>query len=74
MAAKAIREHVLIPALREQGLSVLKARAAIDTVLDSIKDALGRHEWVELPIGSFEVLPTPKERGCGRRRVRVQKV
>jgi hypothetical protein len=47
MAAKGFQERVLIPALRKQGLSVREARAAIDAVLGSIKDALGLHEYVE---------------------------
>jgi nucleoid DNA-binding protein len=63
MAAKGIRERVLNPALRKQGLSVRKARAAINIVFDSIQDALARHERVELPIGTFTVLPNSKERG-----------
>jgi nucleoid DNA-binding protein len=63
MAAKGFQERVLIPALRKQGLSVRGARAAIDAVLGSIKDALGRHERVELPIGTFTVVENPKERG-----------
>ena len=63
MAAKGIQECVLIPALRKQGLSVRGARAAIDAVLGSIKDALGRHERVELPVGSFTAVRNPKERG-----------
>jgi nucleoid DNA-binding protein len=63
MAAKGIQECVLIPALRKQGLSVREARAAIDAVLGSIKDALGRHERVELPVGSFTAVRNPKERG-----------
>jgi nucleoid DNA-binding protein len=63
MAAKGIRERVLNPALRKQGLSVRKARSVINTVFDSIKDALARHERVELPIGTFTVLRHPKERG-----------
>jgi len=53
----------LIPALTERGLTVREARDAIDAVFDSIKDALGRHERVELPIGSFAVVQNPKERG-----------
>jgi nucleoid DNA-binding protein len=60
--ATGFKELVLVPALRKQGLSVLKARAVIDTVLGSIKDALGRHEHVELPIGTFTVLQNPDER------------
>jgi hypothetical protein len=31
--ASGLKELVLVPALRKQGLSVLKARAVIDTVL-----------------------------------------
>jgi nucleoid DNA-binding protein len=63
MPAKGFKERVLIPALRKQGLSVREARAAIDVVLGSIKDALGRHECVELPIGRFTVVENPEERG-----------
>jgi nucleoid DNA-binding protein len=63
MAAKGIRERVLIPALRKQPLSVRKARAVIDAVFDSIRDALARHERVELPIGTFTVLQNPEKRG-----------
>jgi nucleoid DNA-binding protein len=63
MAAKGIRERVLNPALRKQGLSVRKARLAINAVFDSIRDALARHERVELPIGTFAVLPNSKKRG-----------
>jgi nucleoid DNA-binding protein len=63
MAAKGFKECVLIPALTEQGLSVREARAVIDAVFASIRDALGRHEHVELPIGTFAVLRNPKERG-----------
>jgi nucleoid DNA-binding protein len=66
MAAKGFQERVLIPALRKQGLSVLKARAVIDAVFGSIKDALGRHEQVELPIGTFTVLQNPDERRSWR--------
>jgi nucleoid DNA-binding protein len=47
MAAKGIRERILNPALRKQGLSVRKARAAINIVFGSIQDALARHERVE---------------------------
>jgi nucleoid DNA-binding protein len=61
--ATGFKERVLIPALRKQGLSVRGARAAIDAVLGSIKDALGRHECVELAVGSFTVMENPKERG-----------
>ena len=53
MAAKGFKERVLIPALRKQGLSVRKAKAVTNAVLVSIKDALGRHEPVDLPIGRF---------------------
>ena len=53
MAAKGFQELVLIPARTEQGLSVREARAVIDAVFGSIKDALGRHQRVELPIGRF---------------------
>ena len=63
MAAKGIRERVLIPALRKQGLSVRKARSVIKAVFGSIRDALARHERVELPIGTLSVLRHPKERG-----------
>ena len=60
--ATGFKKLVLVPALTKQGLSVLKAWAVIDTVFDSIKDALGRHEDVELPIGTFTVLQNPYER------------
>jgi nucleoid DNA-binding protein len=63
MAAKGFQERVLIPALREQGLSVREARVVIHAVFGSIKNALGRHESVELPIGSFAVSRNSKERG-----------
>jgi nucleoid DNA-binding protein len=63
MAAKGIRERVLNPALRKQRLSVRKARFVINVVFDSIKNALARHERVELPIGVFTVLPNSKKRG-----------
>jgi nucleoid DNA-binding protein len=62
MAAKGIRECVLNPALRQQGLSVRKARVAINIVFGSIQDALARHEQVDLPIGSFTVLRNAKQR------------
>ncbi len=60
--ATGFKELVLVPALSKQGLSVLKARDVIDAVLESIKDALGRHESVELPIGNFTVVENPEER------------
>jgi nucleoid DNA-binding protein len=63
MAAKGFKERVLIPALTKQELSVREARAVIDSVFGSIKDALHRHERVELPIGRFDVLRNPNERG-----------
>jgi nucleoid DNA-binding protein len=63
MPAKGFKERVMIPALSKQGLSVREARVVIDAVFGSIKDALGRHECIELPIGSFTVLKNPKERG-----------
>ena len=44
------QECVLIPALR-----------SIDAVFGSIKDALLRHEHVELPTGTFAVLRNPQE-------------
>jgi hypothetical protein len=44
--ATGFKELVLVPALKEQGLTVLEARAVIDAVLGSIKDALGRHEML----------------------------
>jgi nucleoid DNA-binding protein len=62
MPAKGFKELVLIPALSKHGLSVREARAIIDAVFGSIKDALGRHECVELPIGTFTVVENPKER------------
>jgi nucleoid DNA-binding protein len=63
MPAKGFKELVSIPALGKQGLSVREARAVIDAVFGSIKDALGRHECVELPIGKFTVVENSKERG-----------
>ncbi len=63
MAAKGFKELVLIPALTEQELTVREARAAIDAVFASIKEALLRHERVDLPIGNFTVVENPKERG-----------
>ncbi len=61
MAAKGFKELVLIPALTEQELTVREARAAIDAVFASIKEALLRHERVDLPIGNFTVVENPKE-------------
>lgn len=66
MAAKGFQERVLIPVLRKQGLSVREARAVIDAVLGSIKDALSRHESVELPIGNFIVVQNPERPGAWR--------
>jgi nucleoid DNA-binding protein len=66
MAVKGFKKLVLIPALREQGLSVRKARAVIDAVFGSIKDALSRHECVELPIGSFNVVRNPEKQRSWR--------
>jgi nucleoid DNA-binding protein len=60
--ATGFKELALVPALRKQGLSVLKARAVIDAVFDSIKDVLGRHEDIELPIGTFIVERNPEQR------------
>jgi nucleoid DNA-binding protein len=53
----------LNPALRTQGLSVREERSVINVVFYSIRDALVRHERVELPIGTFTVLPNPGGRG-----------
>jgi nucleoid DNA-binding protein len=69
--ATGFKELVLVRALRKQGLTVLKARAVIDAIFDSIKDALGRHERVELPIGTFTVLQNPDERRSFRSMHRV---
>jgi len=66
MAAKGFQERVLIPVLRKQGLSVREARAVIDAVLGSIKDALSRHESVELSIGNFIVVQNPERPGAWR--------
>jgi nucleoid DNA-binding protein len=64
MPAKGFKERVLIPALRKQGLSVREARAVIDAVFGSIKDGLGRHESIELPIGNFTAVENPERRGA----------
>jgi nucleoid DNA-binding protein len=40
---------------------VREARAVIDAVFGSIKNALGRHEFVKLPIGPFNVLQNPEK-------------
>jgi len=66
MAARGFKELVLIPALRKQELSVREARAVIDAVFGSIKDALMRHERVELPIGVFSVERNPEKRRAWR--------
>jgi nucleoid DNA-binding protein len=63
MPAKGFKELVLIPALREQGLTVREASAVVDAIFDSIKEALLRHEEVELPIGNFTVELNPHENG-----------
>ncbi len=60
--ATGFKELVLVPALMEQELTVREAREVIDAVFASIKDALGRHESVDLPIGTFTVLQNPDER------------
>jgi nucleoid DNA-binding protein len=60
--AKGFKELVLIPALTEQKFTSREARAVIDAIFDSVKDALRRHESVELPIGNFAVLQNPQER------------
>jgi hypothetical protein len=49
MAAKGIRERVLNPALRKQGLSVRKARAAINVVFDSIKEVIEECAYRKMP-------------------------
>jgi nucleoid DNA-binding protein len=64
--ATGFKELVLVPALMEQELTVREARAVIDAVFGSIKDALGRHESVDLPIGNFTVLQNPDERRSWR--------
>lgn len=66
MAAKGFKERVLIPALRKQGFSVRKARDVINAIFGAIKDALGRHEPVDLPIGSFSVVENPEKRRSWR--------
>jgi nucleoid DNA-binding protein len=53
---------VLIPALTEQGFTVREASSVIDVIFESVKDALLRHEHVELPIGMFEVMTNAKRR------------
>jgi nucleoid DNA-binding protein len=65
--ATGFKERVLIPALMEPGpmdvgLTRSEARAVIAAVLDSIRDALLRHEQVELPIGTFTVKQNPEKR------------
>ncbi len=60
--ATGFKKLVLVPALKEQKLSVREATAVIAAVFNSIKDALGRHERVELPIGTFTVMQNPAER------------
>lgn len=69
--ATGFKELVLVPALMEPGpmdvgLTVCEARAVIAAVLDSIRDALLRHEQVELPIGIFTVEQNPAERRAWR--------
>ena len=65
--ATGFKELVLLPALMEPGpmdvgLTRSEAKAVIAAVFDSIKDALLRHEQVELPIGTFTVEQNPEER------------
>ncbi len=65
--ATGFKELVLLPALMEPGptdvgLTRSEAKAVIAAVFDSIRNALLRHEQVELPIGTFTVLENPKER------------
>jgi nucleoid DNA-binding protein len=64
--ATGFKELVLVPALMKQELTVREARDVIDAVFGSINDALGRHERVELPIGTFTVLQNPDERRSWR--------
>jgi nucleoid DNA-binding protein len=65
--ATGFKELVLIPALMEPGpmdvgLTRSEANAVIIAVFGSIKDALLRHESVELPIGTFTVVQNPEKR------------
>jgi nucleoid DNA-binding protein len=69
--ATGFKELVLIPALMEPGpmdvgLTRSEAKAVIIAIYCSIKDALLRHEQVELPIGTFTVSESPKERRAWR--------
>jgi len=53
-------KHRLIMNLRAQGLSHREADAAIDIVVNTIKDALQRHEAITIEgFGTFKVVPTP---------------
>jgi nucleoid DNA-binding protein len=66
--ATGFKELVLLPALRKQGLMEKRltrdeAKAVIIAVFGSIKDALLRHESVELPIGTFTMVQNPKRAG-----------
>src|ERR1039457_6250058 len=49
-------KRTLALVLREHGVSWRKARRIIDVVFDSIKEALKRHETVDLPFGTFSVV------------------
>lgn len=50
------RDHLLTRALVDQGCSSEAARVIVNLIFDAIKNALKRHETVELPIGTFKVV------------------
>jgi nucleoid DNA-binding protein len=55
-------KHEIALALMERGCTWRQAHKAVDLFFQSIKMALSRHETVDLPFGTFSVIPVPQRR------------
>ena len=55
-------KHQIALALIDRGCTWRQAHKAVDLFFHSIKVALRRHETVDLPFGTFSVVPVPQRR------------
>ena len=55
-------KHEIALVLMEHGFTWRQAHRAVDLFFAAIKTALRRHETVDLPFGTFSVVPVPQRR------------
>jgi nucleoid DNA-binding protein len=61
ITSRGFKHHIAL-ALIERGCTWRQAHKAVDLFFQSIKMALRRHETVDLPFGTFSVIPVPQRR------------